>query len=166
MRNRIPGRVIAVVSELVSDYETHATLDSLFMYAGAPGYPPAESKHAKALEWLRRTNNHKKVDPMDVLGKIIEAYMEWDEEPGSEFNDWVLKKQKKIARLRKALADSNLAYVNGGQIVGTHSKPAISLEEHIKTKNITSFNVEFDRAVLYPTLSRTQEKPSLRPAIY
>ena len=97
MRKTIPAPIIAVVSDLVSEYETHATLDSLFMHAGAPGDPPPESKHAKAMAWLRRTNKELDVDLMEVLGLIIEGYME--EEPSSGFGQWFEEKQKKVERL-------------------------------------------------------------------
>ena len=50
MRNEIPSTVIAIVAEYVANSETHATLDSLFMHAGAPGDPPTSSKITKALE--------------------------------------------------------------------------------------------------------------------
>jgi hypothetical protein len=145
MRKTIPAPIIAVVSELVSEYETHATLDSLFMHANAPGDPPSESKHAKAMAWLRRTNKDLDVDPMEVLGLIIEGYME--EEPSSEFDQWFEEKQKKVERLKSALAKANLTYVQGGKIVGAHTVPAISLEHYIRKRNIESINIEFDRAI-------------------
>ena len=145
MRKTIPAPIIAVVSELVSQYETHATLDSLFMHAGAPGEPPPESKHAKAMAWLRRVNKDEEVEPLDVLGLIIEGYME--EEPDSEFDEWFQEKQKKVDRLRNALKKTNLTYVQGGKIIGAHSTPVISLEQHIRKRNIESVNLEFDRAI-------------------
>ena len=145
MRKTIPAPIIAVVSDLVSEYETHATLDSLFMHAGAPGDPPPESKHAKAMAWLRRTSKELDVDPMEVLGLIIEGYME--EEPSSGFGQWFEEKQKKVERLKSTLAKANLTYVQGGKIVGAHSVPAISLEQHIRKRNIESINLEFDRAI-------------------
>ncbi|MCK7574861.1 MAG: hypothetical protein MZV65_02525 [Chromatiales bacterium] len=39
MRKVIPAPVIAVLSENMSDLETHASLDNLFSYAEAPGEP-------------------------------------------------------------------------------------------------------------------------------
>ena len=56
MGKPIPAPLIAVVSDLVSSAETHASLNSLFMYAEASGEPPEGSKHVKAQEWLRNTN--------------------------------------------------------------------------------------------------------------
>lgn len=132
MRKTIPAPIIAVVSELVSQYETHATLDSLFMHAGAPGEPPPESKHSKAMAWLRRVNKDEEVEPLEVLGLIIEGYME--EESDSEFDAWFQEKQKKVNRLRNALQKANLSYIQGGKIIGAHSTPVISLEQHIKKR--------------------------------
>jgi hypothetical protein len=51
-------------------------MDSLFMYAGAPGDPPEGSKHVKAQEWLRRVNTDRSVQPLQILGRLIEGYME------------------------------------------------------------------------------------------
>ena len=145
MRKPIPAPIIAVVSELVSEYETHATLDSLFMHAGAPGEPPPESKQAKAMAWLRRVNKDQEVDPISVLGQIIEGYME--EEPDLEHQHWFQEKQKKVERLKNALQNARLTYIKGGKIIGSHSTPAISLEQHIRKRNIDSVNFEFDRAL-------------------
>jgi hypothetical protein len=56
MAKQIPAPLIAVVSDIVSVCETHASLNSLFMYAEAPGDPPDGSKHVKAQAWLRVVN--------------------------------------------------------------------------------------------------------------
>lgn len=81
MRTTIPAPLIAICAEVISGRETHASLDNLFMYAGAPGDPPDGSKHAKALVWLRRVNNDLTLDPLLVLGRLIEAYMEEEAPP-------------------------------------------------------------------------------------
>ena len=145
MRKPIPAPVIAVLSDLVASRETHPTMDSLFMHAGAPGDPPPESKHAKALAWLRRVNKDEEVNPMEVLGQIIEGYME--EERPEPIESWDKDKWEKIDRLKKALAKANLSYQQGGIIIGAHSTPVISLEQHIRKRNIESVNLEFDRAI-------------------
>ena len=56
MRRVIPAPVLSVCTDIAARRETHATLNSLFLYAGASGDPPEGSKQAKALEWLRITN--------------------------------------------------------------------------------------------------------------
>ncbi len=145
MRTLIPAPVIAVVAEIISSRETHATLDSLFMYAGAPGDPPLESKHAKALAWLRRVNQDDTVEPLEVLGRLIESYM--DQEIDEDLGTWADERKKEIARITKALQNSKLQYVRGGKVIGALATPSTSLEESIKRKNISILNEEFDRAL-------------------
>ena len=142
MRKNIPAPVIAVVSEIVSQIETHASLDSLFMYAGAPGDPPVGSKHVKALEWLRSVNKEQSVDPLVVLGQIIEGYMEYV--PDS-FNPTQQVENK--ARTEEVLAKCQLRYVQGGVICASTVSPSISLKDIIKKQDVNSINVEFDRAL-------------------
>ncbi|WP_235786921.1 hypothetical protein [Yersinia nurmii] len=75
MDRKIPQPLIATVAEHISSLETHASLDNLFMYADSPGEVPDGSKHVKALAWIRRINKECK-DPLSILGKLIEGYME------------------------------------------------------------------------------------------
>ena len=145
MRTLIPAPVIAVVAEIASSRETHATLDSLFMYAGAPGDPPPESKHAKALEWLRRINQDESLEPLEVLGHLIEGYM--DEEINEDLGTWAEELKKKKERISKALQNAKLQYLTGGRLIGALAAPSASLEESIKKRNISVLNEEFDRAL-------------------
>lgn len=144
MRKLIPAPVISIVADIASKRETHATLDSLFMYAGAPGDPPAESKHAKALAWLRRINQDESVEPLEVLGRLIEGYMDEEIE---DFSNWAEESKKDKARINKALQNAKLQYVAGGLVIGALAAPSISLEESIKKRNISVLNEEFDRAL-------------------
>lgn len=138
MKKTIPASLISVVAETASNRETHATLDSLFTYAGAPGDPPDGSKHAKALEWLRRINKDGTVNPLEILGLIIESYMD------EEVNEYNIEEKTKI---KKALENAKIKYVTGGHITGTLAAPSTSLEESIRHRNIASLNEEFDRAL-------------------
>lgn len=128
--------------------ETHVTLDSLFMYAGAPGDPPEGSKHAKALEWLRRINKTESVEPLRVLGRLIEAYMEeepkdrmpWDPAPStSEPTD--------KERISLILARSELQYVRGGVITGALGAASRTLDDFIKEFDAPALEHEFNRAL-------------------
>lgn len=128
--------------------ETHASLDSLFMHAGAPGDPPEGSKRVKAQDWLRRVNADETVVPLKVLGLLIEAYME--EEPlatppfGAEDPNET-EYQKKI---RRALERYQLHYVRGGSVVsGSRSPPSRSLENFIKDRDVPALDQEFNRAL-------------------
>ena len=76
MRVTILTPVIAACAQIMPDRETHPSLDRLFMHAGAPGDPPEGSKPVKVQEWLRRINKDESVEPLNVLGRLIEAYME------------------------------------------------------------------------------------------
>jgi hypothetical protein len=134
-----------VVAEITSSRETHATLDSLFMYAGAPGDPPPDSKHAKAMEWLRRVNKDRSVEPLKVLGQLIEGYM--DEEIDESLpEEWVADRKKEKEKLVKALQKSKLQYMEGGAVIGTLAAPSISLKQSILKRDMTVLNEAFDRA--------------------
>lgn len=146
MRREIPSAVIAVVAEIVSENETHATLDSLFMYAGAPGDPPPGSKHAKALEWLRVVNRAEEIEePLSVLGKLIEGYMEAVAEPFS-WNEDLIPARKK--RIENVLSSTGLEYSRGGIVVVKGvATPSRTLENLIRSRDYSSINEEFDRAL-------------------
>jgi len=98
-RRPIPAAVLSVCAEIAANRETHATLDSLFTYAGAPGEPPPGSKPAKALAWLRITNKDESVKPLDVLGRLIENYMEAPLDPGNTWDQDSLKDRERIAKV-------------------------------------------------------------------
>ena len=135
---------MAVCAEVVSQRESHATLDSLFMYAGATGDPPEGSKHAKALEWLRKTNKDENAQPLDVVGHLIENYMEESLDPNEINYEFKNKHREKIS---KALAQFELQYVKGGKIVGALGIPSRTLEEFIRDKDASSIESEFQRAL-------------------
>jgi hypothetical protein len=144
MRQFVPSTLLAVCAEVVSQRESHATLDSLFMYAGATGDPPDGSKHAKALEWLRKTNKDENVQPFDVVGRLIENYMEESLDPNEINYEY---KNKHREKLSKALAQCELQYAKGGKIVGALGIPSRTLEEFIRDKDASSIESEFQRAL-------------------
>lgn len=147
LRNEIPAAVIAVVVEIVSQMESHATLDGLFTYAGAIGDPPEGSKHAKAMEWLRRTNRSQEViSPLTVLGRIIESYMEAESDPFSWDHDPKIDERKQ--RLQNVLGNQGLEYLKGGTVVQKgHSVATKSLQEVVLSRDYASVTTEFERAV-------------------
>ncbi len=147
MRREIPSTIIAVVADVASTAETHATLDSLFMYAGTPGDPPVGSKHAKALEWLRKANRDETVDPMKILGKLIEGYMEAVDDPSAWNKEAVQERKEKIG---KALGSCNLQVYKRrkGVSAGTSNAARGRLEQFtVKKRDFVSINDEFDRAL-------------------
>lgn len=153
MGELIPAPLIAVVSDLVSSAETHASLNSLFMYAEASGEPPEGSKHVKAQEWLRNTNKAH-TDPLVVLGKIICPYMEdtamaidyappqWTTE-----DEYTLKKRENVRRIETLLAKNGLTYRTGGFVTDGGMAPSKALSDLIKGKDLPAIHREFERAM-------------------
>lgn len=148
MRPVIPAAVLALTADLSSQQETHASLDSLFIYAGAPGESPEGSKHVKALAWLRQVNKDPNVEPLTVLGRIIETYMEKDADA-----HWDKDLLTARAKILKSLADSDLQYVKGGKIAHASGAPTRALAEFIRDLDFQSIEQEFQRAVDNATTS-------------
>jgi hypothetical protein len=145
MRRLIPAPVIAACAETLSQRETHASLDNLFMYAGAPGDPPDGSKWVKAQDWLRRVNTDESVQPLQVLGRLIEAYME--EEPQGTGFDEAPSHTPDQQKINKALARYDLQYVRGGSITGTLGTPSRTLDDFIRQHDSPALDHEFSRAL-------------------
>lgn len=145
MQNQIPTFVISVLSDVIDQSETHATLNALFMYAEAPGDPPEGNKRVKVQEWLRRANKETNCDAYKVLGHILEKYL--DDQPTSSLYEDAGAKAARNARINDALQRANIRYSKGGIIAGTDAPPVVTLEEEIRKLNIESINYEFDRAL-------------------
>lgn len=144
MRKFIPAPIISVLSDILPERETHASIDSLFMYADAPGDPPEGSKPVKVQEWLRRTNKDDSVDPLKILGRLIEGYMEANCDPDEYLGE---ANRDYKAKIEQALARCGLRYVKGGIVSLGGTIPSRSLEKTIKDRDYISIDDEFDRAV-------------------
>lgn len=146
----IPSYLISAIADAVSSSETHASLDSLFMYANAPGDPPEGSKAVKALEWLRRINKDSGKETLSIVGRIIEKYMEEEiEDIPSFFGSEALIKEKKLKvdRIKQALGRASIVYTNGGILSKGEGLATKTLLELIKSRNIQAIDFEFDRAL-------------------
>lgn len=151
MRREIPRPIISVLSDNLPQLESHATLDSLFLYADAPGEPPNVSKTAKVQEWLLRVNKDS-LQPLVVLGKLIEKYMELPQEDEIFSFDTYAKNQLKElkifeAKLIKILSRHNLIYVQGGSLNTGSTVSSQNLKNLIQDKNIPAIDLEFERAL-------------------
>lgn len=150
MRKNIPAPVIAVLAEGIPEIETHASLDNLFFYADAPGEPPEGSKPVKTQAWLRHINKESD-DPLVILGKLIECYIEIVEEDLTDIDIvFGVTPSQKLEFKRKILAileRCNLLYIQGGLISDGSSSPSKSLQELIKGRDIPSIEAEFFRAL-------------------
>ena len=146
----IPSYLISAIADAVSSSETHASLDSLFMYANAPGDPPEGSKAVKALEWLRRINKECGKETLSIVGRIIEKYMEEEiEDTPSLFGGEALIKEKKlkIDRIKQALGRASIVYTSGGILSKGEGLATKTLSELIKSRNIQAIDFEFERAL-------------------
>lgn len=150
MKTQIPAPIIALVAKHMSQVKTHADLDSMFMYADAPGDPPEGSKPVKCQDWLRRTNVESST-PLAVLGKLIEEEIETPDDhhsqlfgspPGSLSRETFQRKTKEV------LERYDLVYRIGGKVqsaVGMKGATK-SLSDLIKGRELISIDMEFERA--------------------
>lgn len=147
MKTQIPSALIAVVSDLVAHAETHASLDSLFMYAEAAGEPPQGSKPVKAQEWLRTTNKLS-ADPIAVVGRIISGYMEDpDMDAFVDVEKWNKPKWDLVRKVEAVLARNGFQYLNGGHITKGGLAPSKKLSELIQGRDMPAIHREFERAM-------------------
>ena len=150
MHQIIPAPVIAVLSDFLYEIESHSSLDNLFFHADAPGKPPEESKPTKTQTWLRRINKESEF-PLQILGRLVEPYMEFSEVPEARQlfgNVNVAEKKKELkAKLEATFKRCNLVYINGGIISDGSSASSRSLSEFIKGRDIPSIEAEFNRAL-------------------
>lgn len=144
MPNLIPGPVIAIVSEVLSDGESHASLNNLFLYAGAPEPIPDGSKPTKCTAWLRSVNKNPSLDPLRILGRLIENYIDLPLDPADAA--YIHRKTRKD-KLEKVLAASGLQYIRGGYVSTGSAAPSKTLETVIRERNFSSINEEFERAL-------------------
>lgn len=143
MRTEIPSPVIAIVAVVLEHRETHATMNSLFLYANAPGDAPEGNKLNKATEWLRRVNKQAE-EPLRVLGKLIENYMDLATNP----DDWNhAQSEADKNRLKEILAQHNLQYVRGGNVVGALGMPSRTLDTMLREFDFAAVDHEFERAL-------------------
>nr|WP_306277177.1 abortive infection family protein [Pseudomonas putida] len=146
----IPQYVISAIADAVSFVETHASMDSLFMYANAPGDPPEGSKAVKALDWLRKISKDSGAEALMIVGRIIEKYMEEEEDTSGNF--WVHPQQQKerkakIDKIKDALERAGLIYTSGGILTKGEGLATKTLSELIKSRNIGAIDFEFERAI-------------------
>ncbi|CAI0900632.1 Uncharacterised protein [Serratia quinivorans] len=149
MTQKIPNSVIGAVASVIAEhYYSHSKLKTLFMESGAPGDPPEGNCEMKCSIWLKRCNDDATVNPLEVLGSVIQDYM--DSEPTSSYfgASPTSKKADGQKRIINALAKNQLVYRTNGYISQAGST-AISktLEDYLKSGDFSSIEKEFERAV-------------------
>ena len=114
------------------------------MESGAPGDVPDGNCEKKCGNWLRRCNEDPGTDALEVLGAVIQEYM--DQEPPS--GPLLTKVTKGQARIIAALAKNQLAYRTNGYVTKAGSTPITkTLEDYLRSGDFSSIEKEFERAV-------------------
>ncbi|MGF7004537.1 abortive infection family protein [Aminobacter sp. BE322] len=141
MTREIPNSVIGAVSSvLAAHYYSHTTLNSLFMESGAPGDVPPGNLETKCSLWLKRCNEDYETDALDVLGNVLQKFMDADEPTDAQ--------RSGQQRILAALGRSQLAYHMNGLITMAGSTPASkTLADFFKVGDFASIEAEFSRAV-------------------
>ncbi|MEX0921425.1 MAG: hypothetical protein WDZ84_01500 [Rhodovibrionaceae bacterium] len=94
-------------------------MDALFISAGAPGDPPDLAHHSKWKEWLFRAGQNQSVDSLEVLGNILEEFMDTpplDDEANAEW-------QRRRQRVVDVLEDNGFRYFRGGRVLPNGEEP-------------------------------------------
>jgi len=115
---RLPRAVCAVVGEVLRG--SHATLDSLFETAGAPGPPPNLSHAAKWKDWLFRAGSDPSVDSLAVLGNVLEEFMDIGPkgDPG-QLLEWETNRNRVV----QVLEENGFRYFRGGRVLPNGQTP-------------------------------------------
>lgn len=114
MKNtRLSRALCKTVGDIIQTTGGHSTLDALFASSGAPGEPPALAHHSKWKEWLFRTGQDPAVDSLQVLGNVLEEYMDTRPADAADQGQW---NENKL-RIEAALAEDGLRYFRLGRVL-------------------------------------------------
>ena len=137
----VPVPVCSIVGEILgSTVYNHRKLETIFYEAGARGSVPEGNCVVKCQTWLKRL--HTEADnPLAVLGKLIEEFMEVDVEYYTTQDD-----DRK--RISEVLAKFGLSYRQGGIVYGQRTaSPTRSLQQQLRDRNIFAIDDEFARCL-------------------
>lgn len=147
MNKNLPSPIIATVSNLLQNFYIHDELDEQFVYADAPGEPPTGNKSVKIKSWLVRCNKTAGVNPFQVLGKLMEDFME-REMPQYDMsnNNEIWRNERET--FKAALARYGYSYFSGGIIRNVGSTGATqTLEDLLRNHDHTAIDDEFKRTM-------------------
>ncbi|HIF9245321.1 TPA: hypothetical protein ACX6Q2_000138 [Photobacterium damselae] len=133
---RLPVAVCAAVAEILNG--SHETLNALFETAGVSGKPPELAHHSKWKIWLQRAGNDPKVDSLQVLGNLIEEFMDLppiDSPTCTNLLGISVEKEykKKRERLVNILEEHGFRYYRGGRVLLIGSHEPISQYQNLPT---------------------------------
>jgi hypothetical protein len=140
-KHKIPHAVCAVVADVIGKYYyNHTQLNTLFYDAGAPGEVPQGNCVDKCTYWLKRCNEDPNIDAFQILGKVLEHFMEV---VAAEPID-----NPQRLRIENTLTKYGLRYMQGGVILGDKfAAPTKSLQIILAKRDLPAVQIEFDRAL-------------------
>lgn len=118
---RLSRGLCAVVGSALQG--SHTTLNALFQSAGAPGDPPDLAHHSKWKEWLFRAGQDPNVDSLNLLGNILEEFMDVAPNDPSLRADWEARRKPVV----DALEADGLRYYQGGRVL-PNGKPSEEID--------------------------------------
>jgi len=150
LSGHIPNSLIGAVASVVANhYYSHSKLETLFMECGAPGDAPKGNCEKKCSDWLKRCNKDPDVNALEVLGRIIQQYMD-HKPPQLFFAESPSELEVGQKRIKAALDHNQLSYRLNGYITQSGSTPiSKTLEDYLKSGNFSSIGKEFERAVAH-----------------
>ncbi len=139
--NRIPHSIIELVYSAFRNFSWER-VEALFNATEVPPFKWSGSiSHNSLLLNTLHGINKKCDDPLEMLGRLLEGYMDSSSEDGSVH-------QKNQVRIRQALANHGLQYISGGYIsAGLVAPASLSLQERVEKEGLLTIRREIDRAI-------------------
>ena len=104
-------------------------MNRLFKSSGVPGNPPDLAHHSKWKTWLFETGSDPNVDSLEVLGNVLEEFMDVaPNEFAEEYQDWESDRKSVVS----VLEEYGFRYFQGGRVL----PHGINLGEYPTMENI------------------------------
>jgi hypothetical protein len=116
---RLSKSLCAVVGDVLASTGSHATLDELFISAGALGEPPSLSHDSKWKTWLFRCGQDPNIDSLAVLGNLLEEFMDLPPADHEYLQEWRTKRE----RVEAVLEENGLRYFRFGRVLPQGAVP-------------------------------------------
>ncbi len=113
MNFRLSRSLCKVVGDVLSTTDGHDALNALFIASGAPGDPPALAHHSKWKEWLFRAGQDPSIDSLQVLGNVLEEFMDSPPQVLEDEQRWRANKE----RINSILQEDGLRYYRHGRVI-------------------------------------------------
>jgi hypothetical protein len=141
---RLSRALCKVVGDVILTTGGHSTLDALFKSSGAPGEPPDLAHHSKWKEWLFRAGQDATVDSLEVLGNVLEEYIDTRPASAADVQQW----SENRSRIENALADDGLRYFRLGRVLPVGQVMANEMNGQVAARLVPAKPGNVDEVVL------------------